>query len=147
MQSKALASKRPAHRLEIPADLMHYIFDNTVVGRRCATQHRDSSGQRIEDPDDSPVVGPKVVPPETDAMRLIHRHKRDLATAQRSNEPRVAKPFRGDIYELVFAPLNTGKPTPLFRGGETAVYKRGRKGALDKAVQELLDEMEEEPAK
>ena len=101
-EPQAVAGQRAAHgahRCPAGAQLLDDVVDHPCVGGRRRGEHRPAGrqvGQQVADP---AVVGPEVVPPVADAVRLVDHQQpgrlgkpRQLLVA----EPRVVEPLRAD---------------------------------------------------
>jgi hypothetical protein len=71
LQPQAAPCQWAALDVDVP-QLIDDILDHAVVRRRRGRQHRNIGWQPANDPDDPPVVGPKVMPPIGDAVSLVH---------------------------------------------------------------------------
>ena len=70
------------------------------------------------------IIGPEVMPPLRETVRLIHREQGNLHLPQRGNEHAAAEAFRCDVDEFVFAAPHPGDALLLFIKREGAVDQR-----------------------
>ncbi len=89
--------------------------------------------ERLEHLIEPEIIGPKIVAPHREAMRFIHREKRDGALAQRFQKRPAAEAFRRDVDKLELAPRQRPDPLALLRRAERAVdQRRGNAAALER---------------
>ena len=73
--------RRPCQRAADDPDalpeLLGHVRDDPVVGRRRRREDRDRRREAAQDPPDPPVVGPEVVAPVADAVRLVDDEQAD----------------------------------------------------------------------
>ena len=75
------------------------VADHAVVGGRRRAQHRHTLGEPLEHVGDAAVVGPEVVAPVGDAVRLVDHQQPDALGEQRQHlgaELRVVEPLGAD---------------------------------------------------
>ena len=64
-------SSGAAQHEEVVAELIDDVVDDAIVRGRGRAEDRNAGRQQIEDAGDAPVVGPEVVTPVADAVRLV----------------------------------------------------------------------------
>ena len=77
VEGEALAVERPAQHVEIVAELIDDVFHHAVVRGRGGAQHGDAAREQIQHARDAAIVGPEVVAPIADAVRLVDHHEPD----------------------------------------------------------------------
>ena len=104
LEPQARAAQRPAVGAHAGGrELLLDVGDHAVVGGRRRAQHRDAVGQPREHLLDPPVVGPEVVPPVADAVRLVDHQQTDAVDEQRQHagaELRVVEPLGADQQQV-----------------------------------------------
>ncbi len=102
--------------------------------RRRRGEGRDlGAAQRFEHLIEPEIIGPKIVAPHGEAMRFIHREKRDGALAERFQKRAAAEAFRRDVDQFELAPRQRPDPFPLLIRAERAVdQRRGNAAALER---------------
>ena len=101
-QPQRLAVQPPAQHQRVAAadtELRRDILDHSLVGRRGGGQHRHAVAQLADQRADAPVVGPEVVAPVGDAVRLVDHDQAGVARQLRQHvvaEVGVVQPFRAD---------------------------------------------------
>jgi hypothetical protein len=86
--------------------LVEHVGDDAVVGGRGRAEHGDARGQRGEHVLDTAVVGPEVVAPVRDAVRLVDHQQPDRGGEQRQQlvaEARVVEPLGRDQQQVDLA--------------------------------------------
>ena len=83
-QRPAVGAQRARCRAELLGDVGHH----AVVRRRRRAEHGHALGQPREHVRDAPVVGPEVVPPVADAVRLVDDEQADVLGEQRQHRRR-----------------------------------------------------------
>ena len=71
LQLETLPHERSTHNLNACPELRGHVINHTVIGRRCCRENRNVARQRLQDIDNSPVVGAELVPPIRYAVSLI----------------------------------------------------------------------------
>ena len=102
LHAQRRAPQRAAVRA-VDADLLGDVGHHAVVRRRRRPQHCDAVGQRREHVRQPPVVGPEVVPPVGDAVRLVDHQQPDARREQRQHlvaELRVVEPLGRDQQQV-----------------------------------------------
>ncbi len=80
IELRASARASGPRRIVAPcAELLGDVVDDPVVGGGRRGQDGHARVERAEDPADAPVVGPEVVAPVGDAVRLVHDEQADGA--------------------------------------------------------------------
>ena len=79
----------------------HDVLAHTRRGCGSERAHRRTRVQRAEKIGDLEIAGPKILPPLGDAVRLVHRHKRNGRALSKRAEFRRAQPLRRDIDDLI----------------------------------------------
>ena len=124
LEAQAGAAERPAVGAQrggaADAQLLLDVADHAVVGGRGRAQHRHALRQPLEHVGDPPVVGPEVVAPVGDAVRLVDHQQPDPLGEQRQHlgaEGRVVEPLGADQEDVdgVGAPAAPA-PRPTRRG-------------------------------
>ena len=83
-QPQRVAGERPADRRHLDAagaELLGDVGDHPLVGGGGGRQHRGAGGQRAQQVADAAVVGPEVVAPVGDAVRLVDDDRPHRATS------------------------------------------------------------------
>ncbi len=89
------------------------------------------------------VVGPEVVPPLADAVRLVDGEHGDLGRLQRPHEAARPEALRGDIHELERAPAHTLQHLALLIPALRAVNHGRRDAASLKSVHLVLHQRDQ----
>ena len=89
------------------------------------------------------VVGPKVVAPLRDAVRLVHGEERDLSAAQGLDEVRAAEAFGRDVEELETPLAHARDPLLLLLEVERAVDEGRRQPARVERVHLVFHQRDE----
>ena len=108
LEAQAGAPERPAVGAQrrggvAGAQLRLDVGDHAVVGGRGRAEHGDAVGQPLEHLGEAPVVGPEVVPPVGDAVRLVDHEQPDALGEQRQHrvaELRVVEPLGADQQQV-----------------------------------------------
>ncbi len=87
---------------------------------------------------DPGVVGPEVVAPLADAVRLVDRQQGRADPGHRLDEPGAPEPLGGDIDEVIPAGLDLREPGALLGGVERAVEQGRPQASLDQGVDLVL---------
>ncbi len=85
IEPERVARQRTAEDLDAVPELLDDVGHDAVVGRGRRRQDRHASVQRAQDPADPPVVGPEVVAPVRDAVRLVDDEQADRAADARQD--------------------------------------------------------------
>ena len=83
--------------------LLRHVGHDAVVRRRGRAQHRDARRQPLEHLGQAPVVGPEVMPPVGDAVRLVDHEQPDALDEQRQHrvaELRVVQALGADEQQV-----------------------------------------------
>ena len=91
--------------------------------RECADRRTAARGDRLAE---SAVVGPEVVTPARDAVRLVDHEAIDGQPAEAVEEPRCAETFGRQIQEAELARRGGSQRVGAGRGAHLAVQARGR---------------------
>ena len=87
------------------AELDEDVLAGALVGGRGQRQPRHV-GKRVEQRPEQPVIGPEIVAPFADAMRLVDRDQRQRSRARASWRKRLAgRPLRRDVEQVELAAL------------------------------------------
>ncbi len=79
IELERVPGQRPADGRRAVTELLGDVVDHAVVRGRGRRQHRHACVEGAEDPTDAPVVGPEVVAPVGDAVRLVDDEEADRA--------------------------------------------------------------------
>jgi hypothetical protein len=110
-EGEGLPGERAALRHELGAELRLDVLDHAVVRRRGGAQDRDALRQQLEDPDQPPVVGPEVVAPVADAVRLVDHEQARAGGDRRQDvgaERRVVEPLGRDEEQVDLVGIDRG---------------------------------------
>ena len=88
----------------VQAQLLDDVLAHPLGGRRRQRQERHAR-QAAPQFAQLAIVGPKVMPPHRDAVRLVHGHKTDFETGEKVLETRLCQPLRRDVQNLECALL------------------------------------------
>ena len=95
VEREALAIERAAQHEQVVAELVDDVVDDPIVRRRGGAQHRHAGRHEIEHAREPAVVGPEVVAPVADAVRLVDHEeagaRRDVRAAPSSRKRGFAK--------------------------------------------------------
>ena len=103
LEAQARAAERAAVRLDGRAELLLDVGDHPIVGGRGRAEHRDTVGQPFDHLSEAPVIGPEVMPPVADAVRLVDDQQPDAIGEQRQHlgpERRVVEPLGADQQQV-----------------------------------------------
>ena len=113
-QPQALPVQRAAQHQRRPRsepELLGDVADHAVVRRRRGRQHRDAGRQLGDQRAEPAVVGPEVVAPVGDAVRLVH-HQQACARREPGEHPvpevGVVQPLRADQEDVHLARVDGG---------------------------------------
>ena len=110
-------SSGPRSTKQIVAELIDDVFDDAVVGGGGRAQHRDARREEVEHAGDAPVVGPEVVAPVADAVRLVDHEQADARGDQREHvvaEARVRESLGRDEQQVDLVALERlDDPVPV----------------------------------
>ena len=107
-RSDSRSSAAAQHEGVLPPDaqLRRHVVDHSVVGGRRGGQHRDAGAQFGDQGADAPVVGPEVVAPVGDAVRLVDHHQAGVARQRGQHlvaKVGVVQPLRADQQDVEIA--------------------------------------------
>ncbi len=103
VEPERVARERPAEDLDTVPELGDDVGHDPVVGRGRRRQDRDARVERAQDRLDPAVVGPEVVAPVGDAVRLVDDEEADRVLDARQHvrgESLVGEAFRGDEQDV-----------------------------------------------
>ena len=96
VEREALAIERTAQHDQVVTELIDDVVDDAIVRGCRGAQHRNAARQQIEDARDPSVVGPEVVAPVADAVRLVD-HEEPRARGE-LRQHRVAELLVGEAF-------------------------------------------------
>ena len=113
-------------------------------GRRRGGAREDPGWpQSLEQRADAPVVGPKVVPPLRDAVRLVDRDELHVAARERLDERVGGEALGGRVHELVPPAEHRRLAAPALVGVERRGQERRRHAACFQRANLVLHERDE----
>ena len=95
-----------------------------LLGRRRGQRDERHARQQATQIDQGAVVGPELVAPHRDAVRLVHRHEADMQPRQKVAEAGQRQPLRGDVQDFDRVALHPRPHVADFLVGERAVDER-----------------------
>ena len=104
------------------------------------------AGQQLAQASELAVLGPEVVPPLADAVRLVDRDEADAARRQKGEEGVASvadKPLRRHVQERVAALAQACDDGGLLASVERAVVEHGRDAVADQRVHLILHQRDE----
>jgi hypothetical protein len=99
LEAQARPGQLAAVQAKVAAELLAHVGHHPVVGRGGRAEDADAGGQRGEHVGDPPVVGPEVVAPVRDAVRLVDDEQAGARGEQRQHrlaEGGVVQPLGAD---------------------------------------------------
>ena len=112
------------------------LFGNIVAdlfGCRSGQGDTRYTGQGVPQGDEIAVIGPELVAPHGDAVRLVHGHQADRAFGQEIQEAGHGQPLRGNVQDFDRIPLYLPAHVVQFRVGQAAVDElRGNAVGLER---------------
>ena len=114
-----------------------------ALGGRGRQRHERHVRQRRPQPGELTVLGPEVVAPFRDAVRLVDGQATDFPAFEVLLPALEHEPLGRGVEELVFALVQAAQAAPGFVGVEARVEKRGRHAAGGELVHLVLHQRDE----